>query len=93
MTDILEPFGPLYPFSRPQKNVAQAIRALQRKELLACLTPTPTREYDRDISKRVRAEQQRALALYPQQQRRARTPKQWQALYDQAMAVKKNGGA
>jgi hypothetical protein len=45
-----------------------------------------------DIGKAVRQQQHAALAAYPAQARRTRTPSQWQAMYDAAMAAKESVG-
>lgn len=41
------------------------------------------------IGKAVVAQHRAALSAYPAQERRARTPNQWQAMYDEAMADKR----
>ena len=43
-----------------------------------------------DVIKAVLHQQRAALAACPSQERRARTPNQWQAMYDEAMAQKRH---
>jgi len=78
--------------------VGEAIRALQRRELMACLKPanphvncasgTPYNT-GAEIHEALRRQQRNALAAYPGQVRRARTPEQWRSMYDEAMALKR----
>jgi hypothetical protein len=117
MTDICEPFGPVYPdlltvkkhrrrdglaaMSRSDRQayglaVETAIRAKQRSELQRelpehrCNCASGTNHNDgRAISKAMRAKHRAALAACPGQERRARTPQVWQAMYDEAMKQKR----
>jgi hypothetical protein len=75
--------------------VEKAIRALQRSELQRefpehrCHCASGTNHNDgREISKAMRAKQRAALQASVAKERRERTPAQWQAMYDEAMADK-----
>lgn len=66
--------------------VERAIKAKQRSELQrAGAAPPPL---IKDVGAHIRAKQCAALAACPGQERRARTPDQWQAMYDEAMGLK-----
>ena len=78
--------------------VEQAVLGSQRASLLAgnktavfqagCASGTFHSDGDA-IGKAVRNQHRAALAAYPAQVRRARTPREWQELYDQAIADKR----
>jgi hypothetical protein len=77
--------------------VEAAVRSAQRASLKRAAGPehrSPSASgtfYSRgaDIHRAIRQQQERALLAYPGAVRRARTPQQWQSLYDQAMAAKR----
>lgn len=78
--------------------VEQAILALQRSQLNQGFTPiTPkcrcasgtAHNTGEPIHNAVREQQARALAAYPSQVRRKRTPVEWQEMYEAAMAEKR----
>jgi hypothetical protein len=77
--------------------IERAVLARQRTEAgigLPAVTPkchcaSGTAHNDgADIHRAIRAQQAAALARCPAQERRARTPAQWQAMYEQAMTAK-----
>ena len=75
--------------------VETAIRALQRSELqrelpehrVSCASGTNHND-GRKISAAMRAKHRAALQASVAKERRDRTPEQWQAMYDEAMAQK-----
>jgi hypothetical protein len=82
--------------------VEQAIKAKQRQEFIRascepshranCASGTWHSDGDK-IDAAIRQQHRAALAACPSQERRRRTPQQWQELYDEAMAAKRNGHA
>jgi hypothetical protein len=92
---------PLATLTRDQRRaygeaVETAIRALQRSELqrelpehrVNCASGTNHND-GREISKAMRAKHRAALQASVAKDRRDRTPEQWQAMYDAAMAAKR----
>lgn len=85
-------------YSRQEHGAAVeiAIRALQRSELRraapsispSCASGTWYSD-GADIHRAIRAQQAAALARAPGSARRARTPEEWQKLYDEAMKAKR----
>jgi hypothetical protein len=80
--------------------VERAIKAKQRQEFIRASCEPGKRVHcasgtyhndGRKISEAVRQQHRAALAAYPSQERRARTPQQWQELYEEAMRAKQNG--
>jgi hypothetical protein len=77
------------------RAVETAIRALQRSELQRelpsfrsnCASGTWHTD-GADIHAAIQRQQRNALLAWPSKQRRARTPYQWQRMYDEAMAGK-----
>lgn len=75
--------------------VEQAIQAKQRSELqrelpthsVSCASRT-NHNCGIKISAAVRAQHRASLLAYPSQVRRARSPAEWQAMYDAAMKAK-----
>jgi hypothetical protein len=93
--------APLASLTREQRQaygaaVETAIRAKQRSELQRvmpehrCHCASGTNHNDgREISKAMRAKHRAALQASVARERRERTPAQWQAMYDAAMADKR----
>ena len=80
-------------------KVLEKVRALQRSELFGALEPISPRcqcasgspsNDGAEILRTVRAQHEAALAAYPAQERRKRTPKQWAAMYEAAMHANHN---
>lgn len=72
--------------------VLSAQRALLMREIAvpACNCASGTWYSDGEkIAESIRGQQRRALLSYPAQERRRRTPEQWQHMYDQAMREKR----
>jgi hypothetical protein len=78
--------------------VGNAILALQRRELMACLKPANPKincasgtvyNTGAEIHAALRRQQRNALANYPSAVRRARTPEQWRKMYADAMKQKR----
>lgn len=66
--------------------VELAIRSLQRSEMLAAGSPvTPERPADYDLHEAIRAKQHASILACPGKIRRARTPHEWETLYNEAM--------
>lgn len=66
--------------------VEAAIRAKQRAALVP---PSPQLEGPpKDIGAVIRAKHRAALAAWPAQERRSRSPEKWQEMYEAAMAEK-----
>jgi hypothetical protein len=80
--------------------VEQAIKAKQRQEFIRA-SCEPSRRANcasgtwhsdgNKIDAAIRQQHRAALAAYPSQERRRRTPQQWQELYEEAMRAKRNG--
>jgi hypothetical protein len=80
--------------------VEQAIRAKQRHEFIrascepdkraTCASGTWHNDGNK-IDAAIKQQQRAALAAYPSQERRARTPEKWKELYEEAMEAKRNG--
>jgi hypothetical protein len=77
--------------------VEAAVKAAQRAALMGAgeTMPRPNcasgtwHSDGREISKAVRAQHRARLAACPSQERRARKPHQWEAMYEEAMADKR----
>ena len=77
--------------------VERAVLAKQRSQLKGYAEPNSqprcaSRTWHttgESIGKAIQAQHTAATQAYPSRQRRARTPKQWQVMYDEAMALKR----